>query len=275
MTMSGTRGWTNVAAVYSETFAHLCAGTLPALLEVMATAGGTVRPRGGAGTRPHVLDVGAGTGALVVAAAATGARVTAVEPDPGMAALTRVTAGRSAEVLQAELPRLPLRDDSFDVVLANFVVNHLPHPAAGVAELARVAAPGAAVAATIWPTGQTVQSRLWAEVVEASGAIVPPTVTLPADKDFPRTEDGLGDLFRAVGLEGVATRKVTWTYEADPQAMWRGAAAGIGGIGQVVTAQAPAVRDRMHTEYQRRLPALVDAGRLRIRTEALLAVGSA
>lgn len=149
MTKSGTRGWTNVAAVYFETFAHLCAGTLPALLEVVATAGSSVRPEGRPSTQLHVLDVGAGTGALAVAAAATGARVTAVEPDAEMAALTRATAAGRAGVLQAGLPRLPFRDDSFDVVLANFVVNHLPDPAAGVAELARVAAEGAPVAATI------------------------------------------------------------------------------------------------------------------------------
>lgn len=100
-------------------------------------------------------------------------------------------------------------------------------------------------------------------------------MALPAHKDFPRTEEGLGELFRAAGVQDVVTRRVTWTYEAEPEAMWRGAAAGIGGIGRTVTAQAPAVRDRMHAEYRRRVPSLVHGGRLRIRTEAVLARGTA
>ncbi|MGO2021604.1 MAG: class I SAM-dependent methyltransferase, partial [Brachybacterium tyrofermentans] len=64
-----------VADAYRRSFATLCAGTVPALLE--ATAPG----------RDH-LDVGCGTGELAIAAAREGRRVLAVDPDADMVALT-------------------------------------------------------------------------------------------------------------------------------------------------------------------------------------------
>ena len=64
----------------------------------------------------------------------------AVDPDPDMAGLT------------VGLPDLPFEDGAFDLVVAAFVVNHLDDPRAGVAEMARVTAPGGRVVATIWPS---------------------------------------------------------------------------------------------------------------------------
>ncbi len=263
---NGSVGWSKVADAYAETFAPLCAGTFEAVL-----AGCGIRT--GTALCPRVLDVGAGTGALAALATETGAEVTAVDPDPDMLRIAARTAP-GARLRQAGLPDLPFPDDAFDAVVANFVVNHLPDPREGVRELARVAAPGAPVAVTIWPSGQNVQSRLWADVLEASGALAPPSVRLPADKDFPRTLDGLAGLLAGAGLRAVDARPVRWTHRADADSLWRGAAAGVGGIGRTVTSQTPEVRERMRAEYDRRVVPLLEDGRLRLDTEALIAVGT-
>lgn len=79
-------------------------------------------------------------------------------------------------------------------------------------------------------------------MIDASGAVPPPAVRLPEDKDFRRTLDGLTDLLADAGLRGVQARRLRWTHVADVDSLWRGAAAGIGGIGMTVTSQTPEVR---------------------------------
>ena len=258
-------GWSAVAQAYAATFAPLCSGTVDPLLAAAGISGG------GPGMR--VLDVGAGTGDLAAAALAAGAEVTAVDPDPDMLALARERAPQ-ARLGRAGLPELPFGDAAYDAVLANFVVNHVRDPRAGMRELARVAATGGRVAVTIWPSGQNVQSRLWAAVIEESGAVPPPSLRLPADRDFPRTCAGLGALLAGASLRDVEAHPVRWTHRTDPKALWRGAAAGVGGIGTTVTAQPTEVRARMEAAYDRLVVPLVRDGVLVLDTEALLASGT-
>ncbi len=46
---------------------------------------------------------------------------------------------------------LPYRAASFEAVVANFGVHHVPHPTAALAEMHRVLAPGGRAAFTVWP----------------------------------------------------------------------------------------------------------------------------
>ncbi|RYP88702.1 methyltransferase domain-containing protein [Nocardioides guangzhouensis] len=207
-------GWSGVAEAYAATFARLCAGTFDAVLAEAGLPDPSVR---------RVLDVGAGTGDLAARALALGAEVTAVDPDPEMLALT-ARAAPAASLVRAGLPALPLPDARHDAVVANFVVNHLPDPRAGLGEMARVATPGGRVVVTIWPCGQNVQSRLWDAVIEASGAVRTPGVGLPPAMDFPRTVDGLAGLLDGAGLVDVRARALRWTHRTEPDALWRGAA---------------------------------------------------
>lgn len=101
---------------------------------------------GVAGVAPGatVLDVGAGTGAgtLRLVELVGADRVAAVDPSaPFVAALRDRLPG--ADVREGSGEALPFDDASFDVVLAQLVVNFMSDPDAGLAEMRRVTRPGA------------------------------------------------------------------------------------------------------------------------------------
>ncbi|MGY1631619.1 class I SAM-dependent methyltransferase [Geodermatophilus sp. SYSU D01186] len=99
------------------------------------------------------LDVGCGTGALtgaVLAGCAPGS-VLGVDPSPAFLALARaqIPDGR-ASFREGDAQALPMDDTSVDAVVSGLVLNFVPDPAAGVAEMRRVVRPGGVVAAYVW-----------------------------------------------------------------------------------------------------------------------------
>jgi ubiquinone/menaquinone biosynthesis C-methylase UbiE len=87
------------------------------------------------------LDAGAGSGVAGDALRASGAHVVAADREFDMAAY----GARAGPAITADVTALPFRAGSFDLVAAAFVVNHLPDPVAGLAELRRVTRAGGAV----------------------------------------------------------------------------------------------------------------------------------
>jgi SAM-dependent methyltransferase len=106
-----------------------------------------------AGVTPgdRVLDVGCGTGQLTVAlaAAVAGEHVAAVDPAEKVLAVCRSRVP-TADVRVGSAEALPWGDSEFDAVLAQLVVNLVNNPPGAVREMARVARPGAVVAACFW-----------------------------------------------------------------------------------------------------------------------------
>lgn len=252
--------WAGRAEAYQRSFGRLCAYPTEALLDAAAVRGGR-----------RVIDVGTGPGTVAAAALARGAAVLAVDAEPGMLDAARRNAAGAA-LARAALPRLPIRAGGADAAVANFVLNHVGHPAAAVAELRRVVRPGGWVAVTLWPSPQPPLQRLWGEAIDAAGVPAPADLPrLAPERDFPRTEDGLAGLLAAAGLLDVRCATLTWVHRADPADWWAGAAAGIGSVGLVVQRQPAAVRERIRREYVRLSAAYRGAdGSLRLPTAALL-----
>jgi SAM-dependent methyltransferase len=226
--------WTGVAEAYARSFAGLCAGAVPWLLDGL--------PPGG-----RVLDVGTGTGTLALAARTDGHEVVAVEPDPEMAALARDALG---EVVVGGLPDLPLPDAAFDAVVASFVLNHVDDPRAAAADLARVGAPGAVVRATIWGSTPPPQAVMWGGLLDRAGAVRPSVPRLPEAEDFERSPDGLAGLLVGAGLvvTGAGTRSWRWTVARED--LWAGLTA-VGNFGVTWRAQDDDVRRRVREAYDR------------------------
>jgi SAM-dependent methyltransferase len=96
----------------------------------------------------RVVDVGCGTGDLTEQLAReAGVPVVAVDLSPRMADLARA---RGLPAANADIERLPFPDGTFDAVLANRVLYHLPDLDAGLAELARVLRRGGRLVAVVY-----------------------------------------------------------------------------------------------------------------------------
>ncbi|HJP77955.1 MAG TPA: methyltransferase domain-containing protein [Pseudonocardiaceae bacterium] len=100
----------------------------------------------------RVLDVGCGPGTITVDMAARVApgQVTAIDTATSViaeaAALAEAEGATNVEFAVADVYALPYPDDSFDVVHAHQVLQHLADPVAALREMGRVCRPGGVVA---------------------------------------------------------------------------------------------------------------------------------
>ncbi len=91
----------------------------------------------------RLLDLGCWVGFLMSEAVSRGWTATGVEPSAWASAYAREQLG--LEVLNDDLMTALLPERSFDAVVLGDVIEHLPEPAAGLARIATLLAPGGAV----------------------------------------------------------------------------------------------------------------------------------
>lgn len=265
--------WAGRAAAYEESFAKLCAHTVPALLAAVGVGMGTSRGAGD-GAAVRLLDAGTGPGTVAELACAAGAAVSAVDAEPSMVALARRRAP-TAHLCLGVLPRLPFPDRYFDAVTANFVLNHVGDPRAALRELRRVMRPGGRIAVTVWPRPLPPLQRLWEEVMQAAGVTRPASLpAVDAGLDFERSEAGFAALLTEAGLTQVSCRTIGWRHHVDPRDWWIGPANGIGALGLVLAGQEPGVVAEVRRHYDALTVRYLTAdGLLALPTTALLASG--
>ncbi len=154
------------------------------------------------------LDVGCGNGAFTQLIAEHCAPLTLVGIDPSDAQLAfarRHPLLQSAAFALADAMALPFPADAFDLAVMPLVISFVAEPAQGVAEMARVVAPGGTVAAYIWDMdggGFPYQS-----VRDALGAIGRST-PMPPSPEASRS-DVLRDLWTTAGLRDIRLREIT------------------------------------------------------------------
>ncbi|GAA5149504.1 hypothetical protein GCM10025768_12830 [Microbacterium pseudoresistens] len=248
--------WGGVGAAYEASYASLCAETGDDLSAAFGRAGGR-----------SLLDVGAGTGRLAARLATDGWQVTACEPEASMREIVAREHPR-LRVVDGGLPELPFGDDAFDVVTANFVLNHVDDPRRCAGELARVARH--AVAATIWSRSP---SWFWADVRDRAVIDVPAPEQLPPEKDFVRTADGFGVMLTEGGWASVDVHEKTWTWWVDPAALWLSAEGGVAGAGRLYRGLDAAERHRFRAAFDTLCAELVVDGLVPLEHTAAIAVG--
>jgi SAM-dependent methyltransferase len=128
-----------------------------------------------------VLDVGTGTGLVAgLASAEVRPEGLAIGIDPSIGMLRAARSVRGITVLAAMAPGLPFRDRSFDAVLANLVLSHLPDMSAGLVDMARVLVQGGRLGASAWGPTEPVEPDDQAHGADAVVARVRDECGLPA-----------------------------------------------------------------------------------------------
>ncbi|MFB7251037.1 class I SAM-dependent methyltransferase [Microbacterium sp. NPDC056234] len=171
-----------------------------------------------------LLDVGAGPGTITVEFAERVAHVTATEIGETELALSRRAAAdrglTNLDFSVEDVHALSFADDSFDVVHAHQVLQHVADPVQALREMGRVAKPGGIVAARdadyagfLWfPLIPELDEwlRLYRSAARANGG----------EPDAGRR---LLSWAKAAGFEDVAATASTWCYaNAEDRAWWGG-----------------------------------------------------
>ncbi|MDQ7903985.1 class I SAM-dependent methyltransferase [Phytohabitans sp. ZYX-F-186] len=156
------------------------------------------------------LDVGCGTGALsaTVLTLTEPAEVTGVDPSGGFLATAHAqVADPRVSFVSGDARALPLPAARFDAVVSGLALNFVPEPAQAAAEFARVAAPGAVVAAYVWDyaEGMGLMRHFW----DAAAALDPGGAELDEGRRFPICRPGpLRALWTDAGLVDVSVEAI-------------------------------------------------------------------
>jgi SAM-dependent methyltransferase len=206
------------------------------------------------------LDVGCGTGALAsaIVAGAGPKEVFAVDPSEGFLTLARQRLRDEANLLPGSAAQLPLPDASVDVVVSGLVLNFVPDPGAGLAEMQRVAKPGATIAAYVWDyaEGMQLMRAFW----DAAIALRPEARALDEGLRFPLCAPAaLRAAFAAAGLADVEVAAITVdTPFRDFDDYWSPFLGGQGPAPAYACALDEASRDALRERLRQQLPVQAD-----------------
>ena len=99
----------------------------------------------GDGALGRLVDIGTGTGRMLELLGPSAASAVGIDRSPAMLRVARAKLGNAAELRQGDMYGLPLGDRSADVVVLHQVLHYAHHPAAVLAEAARLVGPGGRV----------------------------------------------------------------------------------------------------------------------------------
>jgi SAM-dependent methyltransferase len=130
--------WTRCSSSYLDTWGVLTNKMLPELVKATNIKSGD-----------RVLDIGCGPGNSSNLINEIGAEVTGIDfsqkmVDVAIANYPKIT------FQQADAENIPIPDNAFDVIIANYVVHHLPNPEKVFSEISRVLQPGGRFVFSVW-----------------------------------------------------------------------------------------------------------------------------
>jgi SAM-dependent methyltransferase len=232
-------GWEEQVAGYEDFFGPLTARVAEPLLDATETGPGT-----------RLLEVGCGPGHLAAKAAERGAAVVGVDGAAGMVSLAR-DLHPQLDFRQGNAEALAFPDDSFEVVVASFVLLHLGRPEQAAAEFARVLRPGGRVALTVWDVPDRARFiGVLLEAIAAAGAL--PPKGLPVGPPFFRFSDDeeFAALLGAQSLEDVRVGSVSFLLSTpSPDSLWRGMLGGTVRVSTVILGQTDPMQRRIRAAF--------------------------
>lgn len=229
-----------------------------------------------AGPGDFWCDVGCGTGALAhtVLRLFDPAGVVGVEPSEPFAAAARAGADDPRfDVRAGTAEAIPAADGEFDRVVSGLVLNFVPHPVEGLAQMRRVTRAGGTVAGYVWDYAEGMQMirAFWdaARELDESAATLDEGARFPLCRPQP-----LRDALSTAGLTDVAVHPLDVpTVFADFDDFWRPFLGGQGPAPGYCTSLPAGRRTALRDLLDERLPR-DDTGRIALTARAWAFRGS-
>ncbi len=199
------QGWSDAARVegYVKLFASASDQAIGPLLDVANAAWGS-----------KALDLCCGQGNVTQALNARGCLVTGVDFSKTMLEVAQHRVP-GADFVAADAQTLPFTDASFDIVVSNLGICHVPDQPRALAEAKRVLRPGGLFAMTVWcgPEAASGYEMLY-RVIKAHGA---PGIAAPPGPDFHQfaNRDTANRLLSVIGFTGIEHRIVDCGWDLD------------------------------------------------------------
>lgn len=253
--------WERAASVYSASFGVATRLFCEPLLDAAGVGAGT-----------QVLDLACGPGVVAGMAAARGAVVCGLDFSAAMLAEARAT-HRSVQFVGGDAEAVPLPDASFDAVVSNFGLHHVPRPALALAEARRVLRPGGRVAFTFWAGhAENIAWKLVFNAVRRCGD--------PAASDAPAPGGGFGttqdclDALAAAGFAEVGGRLAhrVWRH-ADAAALVAALRAGTARMAAMIEGQSAGALPAIVADIEQNAAGYRDAAGLALPIAAVVAEG--
>ena len=225
----------------AESYGLLTGRITDRIVDTLLDAAGVV-----AGSR--VLDVGTGPGYAARRAEERGAVATGVDIAEEMVALAR-RRSPAVRFLEGDAEDLPFPDGSFDALVGNLVINHLPRPETAIREFVRVLAPGGAIGVSTWDLPE--RNRFLGTLLDAVRACGVEDAAPGPDPFRFADDDELRGLLSGGGLDAVEIRTVSLTHRvADVDELWRGMLGGSVRTAGLVRKQPPRTRARIRAAVE-------------------------
>jgi SAM-dependent methyltransferase len=251
----------------AETYGCLTGQITARLVEPLLDAAGVA-------TGMSVLDVGTGPGYAAQRAAERGAVATGVDIADELLALARRN-HPGIDFLRGDAEDLPFADRSFDALVCNFTINHLPRPERAILEFGRVVVPGGGVALSAWDV--SAQNRFLGVLVDAlrnCGVTGPQEAVAGPDPYRFADHDEFRGLLRGAGLEGVEVRSISLIHRVpDTNNLWEGMLGGSVRSAGLVMRQPQRTRRMIRAEVERLVDGYRADGEIAIPARAKIACG--
>jgi SAM-dependent methyltransferase len=230
-------GWERKAGAYYALYAPISGYVIDALLDAA-----------GVGPGLRVLDVGSGPGYVTARAAQRGAQVIGVDLAEAMVRLARqLHPGLYFEVGDAQILAFPT--GSFDAVVGNFALQHLPHQLQALEGFVRVLVPGGRLAMTVWDEPTRCRFLgLFTDSVRLAGASPPPD--LPAGPPMAASDGAYEDLLTTAGFQAPRIQTIAYHHHfTDADELWNGLLSASVRTAALITGQAPEVQARIRAMF--------------------------
>jgi SAM-dependent methyltransferase len=256
------QGWNERARFYDDYTARLTGFAVGPLLDAA-----------GVRTGARVLDVCCGPGTASEECTRRGAIVTGIDLSEDMIAVA-AGKGLAATFRTGDAEALPFADHSFDCVICNFGILHLPEPERGMAEAARVLARGGRYAYATWCGPEA--SPFFRTIIGAVSAQGSMDVGLPpAPPPFRFADRGEAEIaMRGAGFSDVSFTDVPIVLECPADAAVDFIQRATVRMTMLIEAQTPEARARIEQTIREKFGEFAADGMVRVPIPAIVVSGA-